>query len=287
MTLACLKSIASDVRATGSEVIIADNASPAGLTAEIAGLYPDFRLLPQIANLGFAAAANLGSGVARGRYVLFLNPDTVLIDGTLACLVAFVRRNPPAKIWGVRTTFADGTVNATSCRRRPTLWRLLCAATGLDTRFPRSATFSGLGYARLPLAGEVAVDVVCGSCLLIERRLWGRLGGFSPAFFMYGEDDDLCLRAARLGYTCALLSDHSIVHHGSGTEPNQERKLCQILAARSLILRAYLGVPARQLAGPLLLFRPFFGRYFARPELRSLWRSVWSRRGQWQSGRFA
>jgi GT2 family glycosyltransferase len=167
------------------------------------------------------------------------------------------------------------------------LWRLLCAATGLDTRFSGSALFCGMRYAALPPADEMPVDVVCGVCLFVERRLWDRLGGFSPAFFMYGEDDDLCLRAARLGYSSALLAGLTIVHHGSGTEPDQERKLCQLLAARSLILRAYLGTPARQTARALLLLRPFLGRHLAKPELRPLWRNVWRRRGQWRAGRFA
>ena len=84
-----------------------------------------------------------------------------------------------------------------------------------------------------------------GVCLLVARTAWDRLGGFSPAFFMYGEDDDLCLRAARLGYTCTILCDVAIVHHGSGTEPDQARKLCQIFASRSLIIRSWLSAPER------------------------------------------
>jgi hypothetical protein len=147
--------------------------------------------------------------------------------------------------------------------------------------------FSGMAYAKLPSSGARTVDVICGVCLLVDRKVWDRLGGFSPAFYMYGEDDDLSLRARRLGYSPTLMLDLGVVHHGSGSEPNQERKLRQILAARSLILRGYSVAPARQIGQALLLLRPLLGKYFSRPELRPLWEAVWAKRQRWLSGRFA
>jgi GT2 family glycosyltransferase len=268
-------------------VIIVDNASPDGLVAEIASRYPDFHLLPQATNTGFAAAANRGADVARGKHLLFLNPDTVVADGALLRLLEFARSNPLRGILGLRTVFADGQVNPTCCRRKATLWRLLCSAVGFDTRFSRSALLSGMGYPVIPGAGVFAVDVVCGVCLLVARTVWDRLGGFSPAFFMYGEDDDLCLRAARLGYACELLADVAIVHHGSGTESDRSRKLCQILAARSLIIRYWFSVPARPIGLALLQLRPFLGQFLAPRQLRPVWRSVWAGRRRWTSGSFA
>ncbi|PYK29762.1 MAG: glycosyltransferase family 2 protein [Verrucomicrobia bacterium] len=276
MTLACLKSLAPEARKISSEVIIVDNASPDRFAAEIASFYPDFRLLPQVANLGFAAAANLAADTARGQYLLFLNPDTIVICDALVRLLEFARRNRHAGIWGVHTLFADGTINPTCCRRGPTLWRLFCTGFGLDTRFPRSSLLSGLGYPELPREAELPVDVICGVCLLVERVLWDRLGGFSPAFFMYGEDDDLCRRATNL----------AIMHHGSGTEPDREKKLCQIFAARSLIVRYHFAAPARHIGLALLLLRPFLGKSFAKRESRPFWRTVWGRRYRWMAGRF-
>src|SRR5437763_9005994 len=114
LTLDCLKSLAHETQKIGSEVIIVDNASPDRFAAEIASLYPDFRLLPQVANLGFAVGANLGAETARGQFLLFLNPDTIVIGEALVRLFEFVRRNRRAGIWGVHTQFPDGTVNPTS-----------------------------------------------------------------------------------------------------------------------------------------------------------------------------
>jgi GT2 family glycosyltransferase len=286
MTLDCLQSLAPEARKIGSEVIIVDNASVDRFSAEIALLYPDFRVLPQVANLGFAAGANLGADAALGQYLLFLNPDTILIGDALVRLLEFVQRQRRPGIWGIHTLFADGTTNPTCCRRRPTLWRLFCTGLGLDTRFPRSSLFSGLGYAELPRDVELQVDVVCGVCLLVERPLWDRLGGFSPAFFMYGEDDDLCRRARCLGHSTALVPDLAIMHHGSGTEPDQQKKLCQIFAARSLIVRYQFTTLRRHIGLALLLLRPFLGKSFAKRDLRPLWRNIWRRRHQWIAARF-
>jgi len=287
MTLACLKSLAVETENLRSEVIVVDNASPNALAVEIASLYPEFRVLRQIANLGFAAAANLGADHSCGRYLLFLNPDTELSGCVLTRLLERARSNRGTGLWGVRTYFANGEENPTSCRRKPTLWRLLCSGLGFDTRFVRSALLSGMAYTRLGCSGERTVDVICGACLLVERSVWDRLGGFSPAFFMYGEDDDFSLRARRIGHSPLLALDLGIVHHGSGTEPDQERKLCQILAARSLTIRGHFPAPSRHIGRALLLLRPFLGKYFSGPELRSLWRAVWATRRRWLSGRFA
>lgn len=287
VTLACLEAIMSGSDGPRSEAIVVDNASSGALAVEIASRYPGIRVLPQVANLGFAAAANLGAEAACGKYFLFLNPDTLVSGDTMSRLLEFVRSQSRVGPLGVRTCFADGRSNPTSCRRRPTLWRLLCSGLGLDTRFPHWGMLSGMRYPVLPDTGAFGVDIVCGACLLIERSAWDRLAGFSPAFFMYGEDDDISLRARRIGWSPMLAPDIAIVHHGSGTEPSQDRKMCQLLAARSLIVGGYFGVLARPLGRALLLLRPWLGRYFAKREFRPLWQNVWTKRRQWLSGRFA
>lgn len=287
MTLACLKSIANSAGDLCSEVIAVDNASADGLAGEIASLYPEIRVLPQVSNLGFAAAANLGADMARGRYLLFLNPDTVIGKDTIIRLLEFARCRPRTGLVGVRTSFASGAANPVSCRRKTTLWRLLCSGLGLDTSFPRSPALSGMAYARLASTGGIAVDVVCGMCLLVERPVWDRLAGFSPAFFMYGEDEDFSIRAKRIGCSPTLALDIEIVHHGSGSERDQARKLCQLLAARSLVIRGYFGRFAQPIGRAFLLLRPLFGRYFAKRKFRPLWQNVWAKRQLWQSGRFA
>jgi hypothetical protein len=286
MSLRCLDSLA-DQLAVYDEAVVVDNASIDAMAPEIASRYRAFRVLSQSENLGFAAAANLGADAARAKYLLFLNPDTIVLNGALDRLLEFARARPNAGIWGGQTIYADGTINPYSCRRSPTLWSLFCSALALDTRYPGSPRFAAMGYGGWARNSERPVDVVCGCFLLVERSLWERLGGFSPSFFMYGEDDDLCLRARRLGFSPAFTPDASIIHHGSGTEGNQDRKISQILASRALLIRGYFPLAARPLAAGLLMLRPALGQTFAKRTLRPVWKNVWARRGKWLSGRFA
>jgi hypothetical protein len=287
MTFGCLKSLADNVDVCEDEVLVVDSASGGELAGEIASEFPAFRVLPQAANLGFAAAANLGADSARGQFLLFLNPDTVVLKGALEHLLQFARSRPGAGIWGGRTVYGNGKPNPYSCRRRPTLWTLFCAALALDTRYPNSPRFAAMGYGGWDRNSERPVEVVCGCFLLVERALWDRLAGFSPRFYMYGEDEELCLRACKLGYSPRFTPHATIIHYGSGTEPRQERKISQILASRSLLVRGYFPLLVRPLAKLLLMLRPLLGRSFGRRTLRPLWGNVWDRRRFWLAGRFA
>jgi GT2 family glycosyltransferase len=286
MALRSLESLERETPRLASEVLVVDNGSPDGLAGEIAARFPQYRVFAQPGNLGFAGACNLAADFARGRYLLFLNPDTIVLDRAIDRLLDFARLRPDAGIWGGRTLFGDGTVNPTCCRRRPSLWTLFCSALALDTRFPASPLFGAMTYGGWPRDSVRAVDVVSGNFLLIDRGLWDRLAGFSPAFFMYGEDDDLCLRAASIGFQPLFTPDAAIVHHGSGTESDQARKIGQILAARALLIRTHFSRAAKPLALMLLMLRPCLGRLFAKPALRGLWTNVWARRAQWASGEF-
>src|ERR1700722_12349528 len=101
-----------------------------------------------------------------------------------------------------------------------------------------------MGYGGWQRNDERCVDVVCGSFMLVRRAVWDRLGGFSPAFFMYGEDEDFCLRARRIGLAPAFSPRPCIIHSGSGTERNQDRKIRHLLASRALLIRAYFSPAA-------------------------------------------
>jgi GT2 family glycosyltransferase len=287
MSLRCLDTVARGARELPCEVLVVDNGPECGLSTAIMDAHPSIWVAPQCANLGFAGAANLAAARARGEYLLFLNPDTLIPEGAIRRLLQFAKRRPRAGIWGGRTVYGDGTPNPTSCRRRPTIWNLFCSALALDTRFPRSAAFSGMNYGGWARNSEREVDVVCGCFLLVHRQVWDRVAGFSPIFFMYGEDEDFCLRARRLGYKPLFTPDAEIIHFGSGTEPSQERKLRQILASRVLLIRGHFSPVLRPVALMFVALRPWLGRWLANQSLRVLWKQVWARRRQWLRGQFA
>jgi GT2 family glycosyltransferase len=286
MTLACLDSLLQETRETPFEVLVVDNASPDGSAEAIAARFPQFRVMAQTENLGFAAANNLAALKARGHYLLLLNPDTVVLDGAIDKLIGFAKRRPQAGIWGGRTLFADRTLNPSSCWRRQTLWNLFCRGVGLSMLFPNSPVFHSEGYGGWRRDSECDVDIVTGCLLLIEKSLWDRLGGFAPEFFMYGEDADLCLRAAALGARPAITPEATIIHYGGATETSSARKNKRLLAAKALLIRKHFPAWARSLALALLAVRPWLKRGLSRNSERVVWRDVWMFRHKWIAGEF-
>ncbi len=286
MTLACLDSVVRETRRTSYEIVLVDNGSMDGSPDAVARRFPEIKLLRQQRNLGFAAACNLAARQASGRYLLLLNPDTVVLDGAIDKLVDFARNHAEAGIWGGRTLFGDGRLNPASCWRRPTLWNQFCAGLALNTRFPNSPLFNSLGYGGWQRDNERDVDIVSGCFLLIDAEVWNQLRGFSPAFFMYGEDSDLCLRAGQLGYRPRFVPYAALMHEGSGTEPDRIRKMRQVLAARSMLARRHFSPLARPLALLFIAARPMIGQLMARRDLRPLWKEVWAGRRKWLTGRY-
>ncbi|MEW5964823.1 MAG: glycosyltransferase family 2 protein [Pseudomonadota bacterium] len=295
LTLAALDSVLAETRGIDVEVIVVDNASSDGSAEAIASHPLGVRLIALADNLGFARANNLAAKTAKGRYLLLLNPDTVVLDRAITRLVAFADAEPQARIWGGRTLFPDGSLNPASCWRRMTLWNLVCRASGLTGLRPRSELFNGEAYGDWPRDSVRRVDIVSGCFLLIERALWERLDGFDPAFFMYGEEADLCLRAEALGARPLVTPDATIIHLGGASERARADKMVRLLAAKAALIARHFP-PARRSAGLALLALWPLTRWIAlaaaarltgstsRHESAAVWRTIWRRRTEWASG---
>ena len=196
MTIACIASVIEQT-SVPYELIVLDNASPDGSAQAIAEAFPDLRLIASPENHGFAVGNNVASAGARGKYVLLLNPDTLVLDHAIDRIVGFAERTPEALIWGGRTLNGDRTLNPASVFGRITLWSLFCRTSGLALVFRKSPLFNPEEMGAWQRDDERPVDIVQGSFFLIRRDLWERLGGFDPTFVMYGEEQDLCLRHAQ------------------------------------------------------------------------------------------
>ena len=295
MTRACLESVYEQALSDDFEVIVVDNASDDGSAEMVRQSFPHAVLRAEKVNHGFAAGNNIAAGMARGDYLLLLNPDTVVLDHALDRLVAFAESAPQAGIWGGRTIFADGSLNPTSCWRRPTPWNLFCRAVGLSALFPGSAILNSESYGGWRRDSVRHVDIVTGCLFLIRREMWERLGGFSPDFFMYGEEADLCLRARKAGCRPMITPDATIVHYGGASEKTRVGKLVKLFAAKMEIVRRHWRAPLRPLGTGLMalfvlvrvagfglaagLFRG--GRF---GDQASAWRDVWRRRASWLRG---
>jgi GT2 family glycosyltransferase len=289
--LPCLESVYGDTRGVRFEVIVVDNASADGSADAIAARFPEVRLIRSERNLGFAAGNNLAVEQARGRFILLLNPDTVVFGGTIEAATRFFEAHPEAGIVGGRTLFADGSLNPTSCWAQPTLWSVLCRAVGLSRLFRGTRLFDPEALGDWDRDSAREVDIVTGCFLLISLDLWKRLGGFDSRFFMYGEEVDLCLRARKLGARPMITPAATLVHHGGASEPVLEDKLIRVLTARTRLMRMHwkpsaawlgtwltaLGCGFRGLVGRLLLAT---GAPFDAATADGL-AAAWRRRREW------
>ena len=180
------------------EILVVDNASTDGSAACAAGLVPGLRLVRNEANLGFGAAGNVGKCWARGEYLAFLNPDSVVDPGWLEALVAALDANPQAGLATSKILLLAEPERINAC--------------GTEIHCTGLTLCLGMGRAGTAFDRVEEVDAVSGAAFAIRRTLFERLGGFDPCFFLYFEDVDLSWRA-RLAGSCCLYVPGSVVYH--------------------------------------------------------------------------
>lgn len=294
MTLDCLRTLKAETRLP-HEVLVLDNASSDGSVEAIRDAFPEYRVVVSDDNHGFAMGNNLAAKWARGRYLLLLNPDTLVLDGALDTLVAFAKSRPEARVWGGRTLYGDRSLNPTSCWRRMTVWSVFCQCLGLNSLFRNSSVFNFEAYGGWQRDSTRPVDIVTGCFFLIERQFWEQLGGFDPLFTMYGEESDLCLRARQYGARPEVTPDAQIVHYVGASSTVRAQKLVMLLSAKiSLVQRHFprgtrrLGVvllrtwPASRWLATGFLARATSSERWARAH--EGWSEVWQLREDWKNG---
>ena len=291
MTLECLRSVRAEIQVP-YELILVDNASTDGSAEAIAREFPDINFMPETDNHGFAKANNIAAERAQGEYILLLNPDTVVLNGAIDKLVAFAEQRPEAKLWGGRTLYGDGTVNRTSCFQRMSLWSVFCQTSGLTGVFPKSEFFHSETYGEWDRDTERQVDIVTGCFLLIQRENWEALDGFDRAFFMYGEETDLCLRAIRdLGAEPRVTPDATIIHYGGASEKLRAERVVRLMGVKIQIIQRHIPASQRYLVCTIFRLWPLTRKWAFRllnrnGESGRIWNEVWSRRAEWWRGFF-
>lgn len=292
ITLRAIETLLANAGDVTIRLIVWDNASHDGSADAIAAAFPQIELIRSDENLGFAVANNRAAELADSEWLLLLNPDTETHPRAVEALVRFGRANPASGIVGGRTVFPDGSLNYASCLGTMTLWSLWCNAVGLAYLFPDSPLFNREAIGGWQRDSVRQVDVVVGCLLLIRTDLWRKLGGFDAKYFMFGEEHDLCLRAAALGYRPAITPDAQIVHLLGASTPRRAERLVQLLQAKATILRDHWRGP-RQAMGLGLLWLWAASRRFAtgllalargRTESSTRWQAVWSARRLWMKG---
>jgi len=207
----CLRSIYEGTHSTEFEVIVSDNGSVDGTIEFIRKNFPQVHLIENGINLRFAKGNNVGIQASRGEYILILNPDTIIHDGSLDKMVAYAEKHPEGGAFGCRVVNPDGSYQE-HVRPPYTVRSEWCAALCLGPLSYFSEWFQPGVYWGWKGNTERTVGWLAGCFILVRGELLKHLKGFDEQFFYYYEDTDLCRRIWDSGFPILYTPDFSITH---------------------------------------------------------------------------
>jgi GT2 family glycosyltransferase len=252
----CLTSIYEHTRDVTFEVIVVDNHSSDNSVAMVKTKFPQVCLIENMLNNRYAIANNRGLEIARGKYVLYLNGDTVLLGDAVKAMTAFLESQKDAGAVGCQLVNPDGS-HQDSCFRFPSavnLFYLVCLV-----RFYWKTRLAG-NYLFRNLTTPQRVDFVVGACLMARREILIKCRGMDPEYYFYGEDSDLCYRIRKAGWSIYYLpKSEQIIHYGgvSSTinlfDNNQRLKYLWGWKSRFLFVKKHYPLRRKVLIGLAML----------------------------------
>lgn len=186
------------------EIIVVDNNSSDDSVGSIK--YDSIKIIQNKENVGFAKGCNVGAKAAGGKYILFLNSDTQVLDKGFVSMVKFLENNPKVGILGGKLYNADGSIQR-SCGKFYNLFNLVIMLLGLER----------LGFLRSSPNKIQKVDWVSGACMMVRADFFEKLAGFDEKLFMYMEDMEICFRARKLGLNTYFYPNLKLKHKSLGS----------------------------------------------------------------------
>ncbi len=217
----CLNSVLRSV--PDAEIFVVDNDSADGSVEFLRKRFPQVEVIDNGCNAGFGKANNIALAKATGRYVLFLNPDTVVAERTIPGCIEYMDAHPDTGAVGVRMQYGDGHFALESRRSLPTPSVAFWHMTGIGRLFSHSRVFAKYHLSYLDRDRECGIDVVSGAYMFIRKEVLDKIGGFDEAFFMYGEDIDLSYRILQQGYKNCYLPLPIVHYKGESTNKTSYR----------------------------------------------------------------
>ncbi len=253
------------------EILVVDNGSDDGSVDMLRTNFSDVQLIANDRNVGFAAANNLALRKSTGRYILLINPDTVVQEDTLRVMVNFFEENADVGLAGCKVLNPEGTLQLACRRSFPTPWVAFTKITGLSSLLPNSKFFGRYNLTYLNPNESYEVDAVSGSFMFLRRKVYEQTDGLDEQFFMYGEDLDWCYRIQQCGWKIYYVPTTQIIHYkGESVKRSDIDELRLFYDAMHLFVKKHLssswivlgliraGIVARSWTASLLrLLRPF------------------------------
>lgn len=208
-----LISVQKAMRNLQGEIFVVDNASDDGSSEMVQAKFPSVNLLANKKNFGFAKANNQALKQAQGKYLLLLNPDTVVQENTFEVLLKYFEQQNDVGLATCKVLSPDGTLQLACRRSFPTPFVAFSKLVGLSDMFPKSKLFGKYNLTYLNENESYEVDAISGSFMFLRREVFEKIGGLDEDFFMYGEDLDWCYRVQHNGWKVMYVPTTQIIHY--------------------------------------------------------------------------
>jgi O-antigen biosynthesis protein len=238
----CLSSVQKAITSINAEVFVVDNNSTDGSATFFKNKYQTVQFIYNTSNVGFAKANNIALEKAKGTYILFLNPDTLLAEDTLEQCIAFMQSNKTCGAIGVPMYDGAGNFLKESKRSFPSPITSMFKLFGLAKLFPKNKIFGKYHLGHLANNQTNEVDVLAGAFMFVRKKVLDQVGSFDEQFFMYGEDIDLSYRIQEAGYKNYYFADTAIIHFkGESTKRGSLNYIKMFYKAMHIFVQKHYG----------------------------------------------
>jgi len=230
----CIASVYEYTRDIAFEIIVVDNASPEGGVDTLKQEFPDVVIIKSPQNLGFAGANNVGFQHARGKCILFLNPDMKVLNPAINIMYRNLQSLPDAGIVGCKMFHGDLRVQTNSIMKFPGILNQVFQFEAVRLRWPSFPLWNiGPLFSNDPKPAKS--EVITGACMMMRREVFEKVGMFNEEYFMYAEDFDLCWKITRAGYTNYFVGQGHIIHYGGASSPREWQTIMKTKADVRLV----------------------------------------------------
>ncbi len=218
----CMQSVYAACNSINAEVFVVDNNSSDFSAEMIRKDFPNCHLIANKHNPGFSVANNQAIKLAKGRYILILNPDTIVAEDTFSKMISFLDSNSKIGSLGIKMIDGSGNFLPESKRGIPTPWTALCKVSGLSSIFKKSKLFNEYHKGYIPENKNHEIEILAGAFMCLRKTAVEKAGMFDESFFMYGEDIDLSYRLIQSGYKNYYFAESTIIHF-KGESTNKDK----------------------------------------------------------------